>query len=474
MNKFYITTSIPYTNAKPHIGFALEIVQADVLARYNRLQKKEVFFLTGTDEHGQKTFNMAKEKGKDPLEFANETSQIYKELKKVLNLSNNDFIRTTDTIRHLPAVEKVWIKMNESGDIYKKKYKGLYCVGCESFVPEKNLFESKCPIHLKEPEKVEEENYFFKLTDYLSEIKEIIEKDKVRIVPVSKKNEILNMIKGGMEDISFSRMKEKYWGFGIPNDLSQNFYVWPDALINYISAIGYAKDSKEFNKYWPADIHCIGKDIIKFHAIYWLAMLLSIKIELPKTIFIHGFITVNNQKMSKSLGNVIDPIELVNKYGVDAVRYYLLREIPPMEDGDFSIEKFENRYNADLAFGIGNLLSRVRAMAEKNGFEKAPFLSIVEEKRKLSKNAIEEFRFDIALKEIWEIIKSCDKYIEEKRPWENKKEDGIVLGELLSTLDEISTMLSPFLPQTAEKIKNQIERKDKFINKKAFSLFSKI
>ena len=468
-HKYYITTSIPYTNAPPHIGFALEIIQADVLARYSRFLGKEVFFLTGTDEHGQKTLKAAQAAGKDPLEFSDEFSKKFNELTNVLNISNDDFIRTTDEKRHLPSVYKLWEKYKESGDIYKKKYKGFYCSGCEAFKTEKELANGNCTIHQRPVEEIEEENYFFKLSKYLPEIRKIIETGRIKIIPENKKNEILAMIDQGIEDVSFSRTKEKYWSWPVPNDNSQVFYVWQDALPNYISALGYAQGEKKFRKYWPADVHCIGKDIVKFHAIYWPAMLLSAKLDLPKTIFIHGFINVDGQKMSKSLGNVIDPFELSKKYGTDAVRYFLMREIPATEDGDFTYEKFENRYNADLASGLGNLVLRVVALAVKldakpNSIGKIFKKEISNTKIKISEAMI-DFKFNEALKSIWDLIAFCDKHINETKPWEGKNESKNVIAELLSVLLETAKILSPFLPETSIKIEKIIK------DKKTKSLF---
>ena len=365
MAKFYITSSLPYTNANPHIGFALEIIQTDVLARYQRQQDKDVFFLTGTDEHGTKVAKTAKDAGVSPREFTNKISGKFLELTKTLNISNDNFIRTTDQKQHWPSVRVVWEKLQESGDLEKRIYEGLYCSGCEVFITEKELVNGQCPIHKKEPEKVQEENWFFGLSKYGLQLKEKIEKDELRIVPEGRKKEVLSLINQGLEDISFSRPKEKLqWGIPVPGDDTQVVYVWADALVNYISALGYPKGEK-FKKYWPADVHVVGKDILRFHATIWPAMLLSLGIELPKTIFVHGFITADGQKMSKSLGNVIDPFELVEKYGTDAVRYFFLREIPSTEDGDFSYEKFEVRYNADLASGLGNLVARVVTLATK-------------------------------------------------------------------------------------------------------------
>lgn len=478
MEKFYITTSIVYTNAYPHLGFALESIQADVLARWNRALEKDVYFLTGTDEHGSKIAKKAKELNKSPQDFVDEISKKVKELTGVLNLSNNDFIRTTDKKRHWPVVEEVWKKLKENDDIYKKTYEGLYCIGCEAFVKEKDLEDGKCSIHQKKPELVEEENYFFKLSKYQDEIKKRIEKDELQIIPETRKNEVLGFIKQELEDISFSRSKEKLeWGIPVPGDDSQVMYVWADALSNYISALDYDKGEK-FKKYWPADIHCIGKDILKFHAIIWPAMLLSLKIDLPKKIFVHGFIGVNGQKMSKSLGNIVDPFELVEKYGTDAVRYYLLREIPSSEDGDFTYEKFEQRYNSDLASGIGNLLARVRTMAEKVGFKNGNIKDVESEitkTQKAYKKALEEFKFNEALKSIWDLISFCDKHIEREKPWERQENSAKTLDNLLIVLDNIAELLEPFLPETSEKIKKEIIRKNgKFTNPKSSSLFPRI
>lgn len=470
--KFYITTSIPYTNAPPHIGFALEVIQADVLARHHRSLGEDVFYLAGTDEHGLKTKRAAEALGKSPEEFSDAMSQKFKDLKIALNLSYDDFIRTTDKKRHLPAVIKLWKKIQFKGDFYKKKYKGFYCAGCEAFKTEKEITGEKCVIHQKEVEIIEEENYFFKLSKYLPKVKKIVESNKIKIIPESKKNEILGMIESGIDDVSFSRAKEKYWGFPVAGNGNQVIYVWADALPNYISAIGYADNEKKFKKYWPADIHCIGKDIVKFHAIYWPAMLLSLGLKLPKAIFVHGFINVGGQKMSKSLGNIIDPFELVRKYGADAVRYYLLREIMPTEDGDFTYEKFGQRYNSDLAGGIGNLLSRTIALANKPNFSsKKPSLKIKREIKKTAKNRkgfLENFKFNEALKSIWELIGFCDRYINEEKPWEGKENAPQTISDVLFALDEIANLLLPFLPETSEKIKNIV------ISKKSEILFPKI
>lgn len=454
MNKFYITTSIAYTNAPPHLGYALELVQADVLARYRQLLGEDVFFLTGTDEHGQKVAKKAQESKKTPQEFTNELSEKFKELTGVLNLSNSDFIRTTDKERHWPNVEKVWKKLAEQGDIYKKKYHGLYCIGCEAFVKEKDLVDGKCQIHGTKPETIEEENYFFKLSkpEYVAQIKKEIEENKINIIPEGRKNEILSFIDQGVEDISISRSKENLqWGIPVPGDDSQIIYIWFEALINYL----FAKNKG----YWPPDVHCIGKDIFRFHALIWPIMLLALDVARPKNILVHGFITSAGQKMSKSLGNVVDPFELVKKYGADAVRYFLLREIPTTEDGDYTEEKFKERYNADLAGGIGNLVARVLKLSEglkldkKNNDLDGAVQKIKED---CAKN-LNDFNFAQALCCLWDFVGICNKYVGDKKPWEDKENKKEIVAALISAIEEISILLKPFLPETAEKIEKQLK-----------------
>ena len=507
MRKFYLSTALPYVNLSPHLGFALEVVQADVIARYHRLLGEDVFFLTGTDEHGAKVAKAAEKAGKKPEEFCDEISEKFKELARVLDISNNDFIRTTDRKRHWSAVKKVWLKLKESGALYKKKYKGIYCLGCEAFITQKDLRDGKCIIHQREPEVVEEENYFFRLSRYSKDIQNIIEKDQIRIIPRTRKNEMMNFVKQGLEDVSFSRpRKDSNWGIPAPDDDSQTIYVWADALINYISALGYDK-GENFKEYWPADIHCIGKDIQKFHCLIWPGMLLSLGLSLPKMMFVHGFITVGGEKMSKSLGNIIDPIELARKYGVDAVRYFLLREIPPTEDGDYTEEKFEQRYNADLAGGLGNLVARVITLAEKSKikYQISKIPQVAEQSslrgRQIKnqkfidkiwqdyKKALEEFKFNEALIAVWELIGFCDKYIEKEQPWrllsnpkskiQNPKLKEVI-GNLLFAISNIAEMLQSFLPETSEKIFKQLGLKStnkkplKFRVKKGKPLFPRV
>ncbi|MDD5145650.1 MAG: methionine--tRNA ligase [Candidatus Pacebacteria bacterium] len=473
-NKFYITTSIAYTNAQPHLGYALELIQADVLARYNRIQNNDVFFLTGTDEHGQKVVKAAEAAGKSPEEFTDEISEKFRSLKSVLNLSNNDFIRTTDQILHWPKVKEIWLEIKKNGDIYKKEYEGLYCVGCEAFITKKDLVSGKCKIHQKEPEVIKEENYFFKLSKYSKEIEKILEKDAVKIIPKERKNEMLSFVRQGLEDVSFSRpRKDLKWGIPVPDDDSQTIYVWADALVNYLSALEYPNGQK-FKEYWPPDIQCLGKDILRFHSTIWLGMLLSLKLALPKNIFVHGFITSSGQKMSKSLGNVIDPIELVKNYGKDSVRYFLLKEIPSSEDGDFTYEKFKERYNADLAGGLGNLTARVIKLAEisnyqfsiSNKFSNSNFQKEITKAQKDYQRFLNGFKFNEALGTAWKLITYCDKVVNEEKPWEGGKEK--IIEDLLRVISEISNLLKPFLPETSEKIFEQLK------TKKSESLFPRL
>ncbi len=461
MAKFYITTSIPYTNALPHIGFALEATQTDVIARWQRIQGKEVYFLTGTDEHGAKISKAAEAADTTPKEFTDKISGEFQNLVKALNISTNDFIRTSDQERHWPSVKMAWEKLKENGDLYKKEYEGLYCLGCEAFITKKDLEDGLCKIHKKNPEVVKEENWFFKLSKYSNDLKKTIEEDKLRIVPQSRKNEILEFIKEGLQDVSFSRpRKDLQWGVPVPGDDTQTIYVWADALVNYISALGYP-DGEKFKTYWPTDVHVVGKDILRFHATIWPAMLLSLGLELPKTIFVHGFITVDSQKMSKTIGNVVDPFPLVEKYGADAVRYFLLREIPSTEDGDFTQEKFEERYNADLANGLGNLVARVLKVSNFQSLapEKAStfgFQKIFDKNKKACIQAIEEFKFNEALVFIWNFISFCDGYIEKERPWQQSERQKAVVVNLLFALGGVANLLQPFLPETSEKIKAQL------------------
>jgi len=477
MGKFYVTSSIPYVNAEPHIGFALEIIQSDVLARYHRQKGDDVFFLTGADEHGVKIVRAAEAAGKTPQDFTNDVTKKFKNLKKALNLSWDDFIRTSDKKKHWPGAQKLWLKLYDAGKLYKKFYRGLYCVGHEAFITEKDLVNGKCKDHQQEPEIIEEENWFFKLSDYTKKIKAKIESGELQVAPKSRKNEILALIDKGLEDISFSRPAENLsWGVPVPNDPKHTMYVWCDALSNYITAIGYGSARNvyisKFEKWWPADVQVIGKDILRFHAAIWPGMLLAAELPLPKTIFVHGFITVGGKKMSKTIGNVIDPFEVASKYGADALRYYLLREIPSGEDGDFTYEKFEERYNADLAKGLGNLVARVLTLAQRGKFsakggsasggKNGSFAKEIKRIKTESNQLITEFKFNEALERIWRLIALGNKYIDEKKPWALKpesKEFKEIIGSLLFLISDIGALLSPFLPEISEKISGQLKNR---------------
>lgn len=456
IKKFFVTTAIAYVNGAPHIGHALEFIQTDVLARYYRLLGVPTFFLTGTDEHGTKNYTGALAAGLKPAEFTKKNAKVFEELDQQLGISFDRFIRTSDKEIHWPGVEKFWNKLVEAGDIYKGSYEGWYCTGHEAYLSESDLVGGKCPDHEAPLQKTEEENYLFRYSKYIPQVIELIESNKLSVVPGFRKNEILNLLKANPGDVSFSRQKDKLpWGIPVPGDPEHVIYVWSDALVNYLTGVGYGRNEAEFAKWWPADVHVIGKDILRFHAGLWPAMLLSAGVQLPKVIFVHGFVNTGGRKLSKSTGNTIDPFDLIKKYGADPVRYFLLRESPPTQDQEFTIAKFESRYNADLASGLGNLVSRVATLSEKadlyiekgrSTFPKDPHFQI----------AVEDFRFNDALSYIWYDISKLDKEINEKRPWElvesNPEEAVRVLSGLVSSIREISWKLKPFLPQTAEKI----------------------
>ncbi|MBI4087226.1 MAG: methionine--tRNA ligase [Candidatus Liptonbacteria bacterium] len=486
--KFYITTAIDYVNAPPHLGHALEKIQADVLARFHRARGRDVFFLTGTDEHGAKVFRVAKAAGKEPKVLAEEISEKFKSLKKAFNLSWDDFIITTDKERHWPGVRLMWEKLVESGDIYKAKYRGLYCVGHEAFITKKELVDGKCPDHQREPELVEDENYFFRLSKYTKEIESRIKNKELKIVPETRANEILSLVENeGLEDVSFSRSREAMpWGVPVPGDESQTIYVWCDALTNYLSAVGYGRN-ENYKLFWPADVQVIGKDILRFHAAIWPGMLLSAGLELPKILFVHGFITVDGGKMSKTVGNVINPLSLVEKYGTDAVRYYLLREIPAYGDGDFSISRLETVYNADLANGLGNFAARVLALVERdanlqihandaNTLLDSEIQTEIEKTKEVVYKKIEEFKLHEALAELWSLMAFGDAYVNREAPWKLSgaaKEKA--LFNLVVLLDNIAAMLLPFLPETSEKITKSIEwNGNKLFIKKLENLFPRL
>jgi len=458
-DKFYITTAIAYVNSEPHIGYALELLYADVLARHHRMRDEDVFFMTGTDEHGSKIFQAAERAKTDPQAFINRISARFQMLADTLNISNDDFIRTTED-RHTVASQELWRRAKMAGKIYKKKYTGLYCVGCESFKTDKDLINGKCPDHDTVPEHLEEENYFFKLTDYKDTLMKLFAFRPDFVVPNGRFNEVKEWVKD-LEDISISRSaRQLTWGIPVPDDPDQVMYVWFDALTNYLTAAGFPDE--RYKKYWPADVHVIGKEISRFHAVMWPAMLMAAGIEVPRKVAVHGHISVDGKKMSKTIGNVIDPFKLVEKFGAEPVRYFLLREIPFNSDGDFSEARFRERYDGDLANGVGNLVSRVLAMIEKyeNGVVPAVAPAVLESTWLAYEEHLDNYDFHLALADVWNLVGSADKLVTEREPWVLAKTDKAELSKLLYVLAEtirhIALMLWPFMPETAENILSRL------------------
>jgi len=454
--KFYLTTAIPYVNAPPHIGFALELVQADVVARWQRSRKRDVFFLTGADENSLKNVRAAEADGISVKHLVERNTQRFVALGKALHISNEGYIRTSSAAHHAGA-QALWHACRPE-DIYRKSYQGLYCVGCETFYLAKDLIAGTCPEHRTVPEQVNEENYFFKLSAYQERLAELIGSGKLEIIPEGRRNEVLSFIKMGLEDfsISRSRARAKDWGVAVPGDARQVMYVWFDALANYLTALGYGQPgAKRLARFWPADLHVIGKGITRFHAVYWPAMLLSAGLPLPKRIFVHGYITVGGGKISKSLGNAVDPFALISEFGVDPVRYYLLRYMHPTQDSNFSRRQLAEAYQADLANGLGNLVSRVTGLIEQNRMD-AP---VTQPKRPSDALGalIEAFAFHDALKLVWEEVKRLDTLIATAEPWKLAKlgktaKLKTVLRQSATGLATVAGWISPFLPETSAKI----------------------
>lgn len=450
--KFYITTAIPYVNGKPHIGHTLEFVQTDAIARTHRLIGDDVVLLTGSDENSLKNVRAAQKEGISTKELLDKYTAIWQEFGTFLGIKIDRFQRSFNPETHFPGVQKFWQLCEASGDLYKKTYQGLYCVGCEQFYKESELKEGKCPLHLTVPEKVDEENYFFRLSKYQQQIRELIESDAVFVTPGKIKHEMLAFIDRGLEDFSVSRSLSRARGVGVPvpGDSTQVMYVWFDALNVYMTGIGYGTDEDQWQKYWPADVHVIGKDIVRFHAIYWIGMLLSAKLPLPKTIMVHGFISSAGQKMSKSIGNVIDPYEVVARYGPDFTRYYLLTEIPTLDDGDFTYERANELYTSDFANGLGNLCSRVSTLCAKTN-QSFPTLSY--KLRSEIVNRVADFDLRAAVGIMMNEAKSLDKHISDSEPWKleiTKLHEFLV--PVVEKIRQLSIDLEPFLPELAEKL----------------------
>lgn len=465
MSKFYITTAIPYVNGRPHIGHTLEYFQADAIRRYRKLKGDETLLLSGADENALKNVQAAQEEDLPIKEYLDKYSKIWADTYELVGVHLDIFHRGSDEKKHWPGVQKLWKLCVEAGDIYKKGYVGFYCVGCESFKTEGELADGLCPIHKTKPEKISEENYFFKLSKYQDKLIELIESGALKISPANKRAETLSFIKQGLEDFSVSRSNERAQGVGVPvpEDPEQKIYVWFDALNIYMTGIGFGWDEGKWEKWWPADLHVIGKDINRFHTVYWPAMLLSAFKEdlskLPKQILIHGFVNARaGEKFSKSLGNAPAPSEVIDKYGLEALRYYLLSQVPIQDDHDFTFDRFEEVYNADLANGLGNLVARVAKLCETEGLEGST------NNYSIDTNAydflLEEFRFNDALSLVWKKIRDLDQYVEQEKPWElqKKKDSRIkpVLEHLVEGILEVCFLLKPFLPETAEKIEKQL------------------
>lgn len=475
--KFYLTTAIPYVNAAPHIGHALEFVQTDAIARFQRLLGKDTALTTGADENSLKNVHAAEAKGIIPAQLCKENAAIFKQMAEKIGLSYTSFIRSSVKEEHWFGPQKLWQLCDKAGDIYKKKYRGLYCVGCESFYEEEELPEGVCPEHKKKPDVVEEENYFFKLSKYQKKLEQLIESDKLKVIPETRKNEVLSFIRSGLKDFSISRSvaRAKGWGVPVPGDDSQIMYVWVDALSVYITGVGYGKDEKTFKKYWPADVHVIGKGILRFHAIYWPAILLSAGVPVPKCVLVHGYITVEGQKMSKTLGNIVDPFYLIEKYDTDPLRYCLLSEISTFADGDFSERALIEKNNNELLANLGNLVHRTLVFLSNNFDGKIPEGKLNKQDKEFLKNQekiykkiaelLEQHRLKEAVDECMAVAHNANRYFQDNKPWELIKKDktraASVLYLLANQVKDLAILFEPFLPNSSTAVFEQLAIKPK-------------
>lgn len=462
MKKFYITTAIPYVNAAPHIGHGLDYTLADSLARYHKQQGDNVFFQTGTDEHGTKVYQKAKENNQEPQAYVDSIVPLWQQFLERLNISSTGFVRTTSP-EHQKSAQIIWGQLKDY--IYKGTYEGWYCVGCESFVTalEATANNGVCPIHNKPYEQLSEENYYFKLSAFGDQIRQALTAGEFKIVPEFRQHEILNLIKSGLNDISISRPKKHLtWGIPVPGDDDQVMYVWFEALMNYITVLGYP-DGGKFQQFWPADVQVIGKDILRFHAAIWPAMLIALNQPLPKVLLVHGHVLSSGTKMSKSIGNVVAPLEIIDNYGVDAFRYYFLRHVPTIDDGDFTWEKFETAYNNELGNELGNLVQRVAAMINRYQQGVIGDLPRPEHDAGPYHEEVANLRIDRAIDAVWAMVRNLNIYLEEVKPWEiaKKPEEAEHLQEVLAyaagSLQQIADLLWPFLPTTAETIRHIFE-----------------
>jgi methionyl-tRNA synthetase len=468
---FYVTTAIPYVNAAPHLGHALELVQADVLARHRRLRGQPVRFLTGTDENALKNVAAAAAAGSPVAAFVADNADRFAELAGVLGLSFDDFIRTSSDRRHAPGVERLWRQSAARGDFYRRSYDGLYCHGCEQFYEAAELLEGRCPEHGVAPEAVTETNWFFRLSRYAEQVLSALESGRVRIEPAAKRNEVLSFVRAGLADISVSRPASRAggWGIPVPGDPDQVVYVWWDALANYVTALGYGGDDAAYRTWWleaAERVHVIGKGILRFHAVYWPALLLSTGQPLPTAIFVHEYLTVDGAKLAKSAGNAVDPHDLVERYGVDALRWWLLRDVAPLGDTDFTDQRLLTRYHQDLANGVGNLVNRVLSLVHKHdreaGTGRIPITSPGRELSSTIDRALAVFDFRAATEAITAVVSTANRLIETERPWEPAEHEpaaerlNAVLAGLLETCHTLARELTPFIPAGAARIAAQL------------------